>query len=605
MHYCKYCYQYFTHFHEEHMAGDSDLVRIYEERDRSTKQLADERQSLLDTVEQLQTELEDLRSQQQQRGQSAWPPINAQPPRPRADRPLVRETIVSTAPRPIAPLPRSSVAATNAAHQLASTNRPSGSKPPTTTASQASGSKLPPPRQEEIPHYKGDPYDNMEDDDDDTLDPDLVREILAARTSNTAALLNAVASGVVMDALLVPGRGNPINPKTRGEWEFICEWIREHQDERVLALIRQWRNYIVNNKYDQTDLAIYVRRNWTNPSWAKPRHFDIRTGSLVETDTTRGGRPNKQNTAKEELANIAEQLGIVPGSQEYRNLGNVGGPNETAHPYVWIRWFMRFLKGSSRGSTPRGIDQVTTTRGTLTLDENQLRAYLRIRPIFPKMGGDLAAMGLLAALTVLSIPGRYQLIVEENHLTINSTPSWSPAQIGNTTQSNTELEIVRILADRGLTYDDALDARSYAISYLESSSRDESSDVDTRSRAAAAYQAAMQFPVASTPVYPDGVSYAWNATYGRWIPQRMSPGMQGTGQPPGAAATQTSSVAPTGASGTAASSSSGAPPADISMEEPSTAESNTQGPSGGTGDRRMDVDDGKGGVDEPGSGPSK
>lgn len=537
------------------MQGNRSLVNAHEERDAGAKSLADEHKQLLDAIEELRAENADLKRLNEIN--HSWPTPSGPTAGPsRLNKPQVREAWGST--------PASGSRGPNFPSLV-------GNHPDTA------------PKETPLPYYSSDPYakkgmtgdlTGMEDDhsgdESDTDDLQILEEKRQASTSATQTLLSGLSRGVIRDHVLNPGRGNanPINPRTRGEWELIRDWIRDNRHEQMLKLIRQYRNAVLADRSNNSPLAKYVRDNWTNPAWSKNRVFDKNTGTLVETSNTVGSRAPKQSLPKTELNNLAESLGIPLGSELYHKLGNIGAPTETSHPYVWMRWFMKFLR-HKEGGTPRGIDHVTTKRGALTLQENQLRAYLRIKPIFGKSTGDVGRVALQTALTILSIPDRYRNIVDTNRLSINTTPSWEPSQWETKEQASDETAVARVLAERGLSYIDALDAVGYAVSFLQATSIDTHIDEDLRARAAEAYDAASRFPGPQTEVYPENVRYYWHEDHGRWVPEPGSAeSTLGRGPQPNPAATRggtSSSATPSGsASRTLASSATG----DVLMDPP-------------------------------------
>ena len=136
---------------------------------------------------------------------------------------------------------------------------------------------------------------------------------------------------------------------------------------------------------------------------------------------------------------------------------------------------------------------------------------------------------------LLTIPGWYNDILSEQHITIATQPSWESVTF---TSVVNETDCARILASRGITLDEANDCHEFAFTWADAANHLPDSgqpDPDVQLRIMINQALDVSRPLPTRSPWPDQVPHRYSEEFARWVP--MPPASQVTSTEIGATST--------------------------------------------------------------------
>ena len=154
--------------------------------------------------------------------------------------------------------------------------------------------------------------------------------------------------------------------------------------------------------------------------------------------------------------------------------------------------------------------------------ERAVRGFLRLSPLLKTLSAknkvqskdnpvqDRQLLGHLVTMLLTARSRQYDNILHDNNIIVNPNPSWSAIKFSDTP---TEIECARHLAERGVTPDELADAYQYATVWLQES---QASEGNTQRRITISRVFEDRIPDQS--LWPDEMSYHYDSTLARWRP---------------------------------------------------------------------------------------
>lgn len=219
-------------------------------------------------------------------------------------------------------------------------------------------------------------------------------------------------------------------------------------------------------------------------------------------------KPSKTRKLYKEAS---DRLGLTVNDVPDPRLGNIGSPTHRDHPEIWVQYYRNFCKRAVRGLR-RNRDGYPSQR--------QVRGLRRVNSLVHFPEGSSIPIGeqnrlRVRILALLTMPGSYVTYVRENGITINPVPQWAPISPAENWEQN-PIEIVRALAARGLSIDDANDASEYARAWLE----DAASDPGTSEESRLLMRSTLAHTKTIPPYQPyaEDIQFRYDEGLGRWMP---------------------------------------------------------------------------------------
>lgn len=352
-----------------------------------------------------------------------------------------------------------------------------------------------------------------------------------------------------------------------------------------MKAIRHHVSGIINDpELNRNAYAREMHNQWKVPGWEKGKTFSRDEGKVVPAVETKGQvreRKAKNNTALAETERIANELGYPVGSVERANLGTTSHASFQTHPEILHHWVANPM---NRDMVPKGLLFNYTEDGARAFDSG-IRTYQRISPMVrdrssPRLPSADVAVGVYM---VLSARGTYRRLVQQHNIQINPVRSWN--YIWRDPNGVTgQLDIVRELAERGLTFDEADNASQFAHAWLQQVTYETGRPAHV---VANIVQHLSRYTTFDDEVYVTPCRYDWHPNYRRWLPSETSlvPSRR-QGLPMTGTAPSTSTPAGTGAP----SQSSTTAPADNSVGATTGNVKASTSATGDTDESEMTVD---------------
>jgi hypothetical protein len=390
-------------------------------------------------------------------------------------------------------------------------------------------------------YASGDPYADLEDDEDDDYaeyDADyraaptsrlghLVANILSGKYASTAT---PTTGSTTAGSSLVEGRVPDLTPANVSQFAYTCDALEQaHSNgntENAEILISAVRRFLkrCHDAPQKTDFHKRCINMWKRPGWSKTTVFDKASGTLVaggtqdelvrhKTRMTTSKKRFVQRGQQRLLHDIATRLDLWVEGRPDPRIGSLSAPQYADHPELWRVWGKEVAKTLPRGLAvgPDGYPY-----------ERHIRGFRRIAPLFKKLNKELASLPEEEALRrkiaqihlvgIIAVHGRYEEFLRKSGTQVNPAPSWEPIDFSLLTSNE---GCARILAERGVTINEAADATHFAHDWLQAGNK---IGIDTQLRVAVN---SLMESVRETPeVAPwgDDVPHAYHEGHARWVP---------------------------------------------------------------------------------------
>jgi hypothetical protein len=367
----------------------------------------------------------------------------------------------------------------------------------------------------------------MEDDDAFESSGD-DRKRAKAKKSAVAAQIRAILTNRPWEGRKVVS----LTPTTRQEWDHAFQAMHDaHKQKhpRQTELLKAMRRFqttaneaAAQDKAKKTSSITEAQKHalmaWRAPDWEHASVWNPSSGVSVVTGYTRGEVRNQRvaggNRATRIRQAISDRLGLSPQPNiPHPHLGEVSSPRHIDHPAVWAEWVKHFAKGTA---IPRGF----------IMDENgyplqrHVRSFLRLQPLFRGSASPQPVTHHVQVHVMSLLARRY--VYSRTLRTIgrapNPVPDWNPI-VWDDSMSIDDTSITHLLAEHGLSEDDADDASAYARYWL--------SDVQVVETDATLLRIISDtlgtvMPSGRLP-YTDDMQFAYHEAYGRWVPVQGGP----------------------------------------------------------------------------------